>query len=83
VTRGDLDVVRRSAHTLKGTSATLGARALSEECKRLEEQARTSAVRDAAASLSEIEDAYRTAEAALRAEIEREPVSMEPGPKPG
>ncbi|HET7693680.1 MAG TPA: response regulator [Gemmatimonadota bacterium] len=80
VTRGDLDAVRRSAHTIKGTSATLGVRALSEKCRRLEEQARAGDLHDAAASLPEIEEAYRAAEAALRAEIEREPVSVEPGP---
>ena len=80
VTRGDLDAVRRSAHTIKGTSATLGARALSEKCKRLEEQARTGEVADAAASLTEIEHAWGAAEAALRAEIGRQPVPIEPGP---
>jgi CheY-like chemotaxis protein len=82
VTRGDLDAVRRSAHTIKGTSATLGARALSEKCKRLEEQARTGEVADAAASLREIEHAWGAAEAALRAEIGRQPVPIEPGPAP-
>ncbi len=80
VTRGDLDAVRRSAHMIKGTSATLGARALSESCKRLEEQARAGDLHETAASLSEIEGAYRGAQAALRAEIEREPVPVEPGP---
>src|SRR5688572_8417984 len=80
VTRGDLDGVRRSAHTIKGTSATLGVRALSEKCRRLEERARAGDLQEAAASLSEIEEAYRGAEAALRVEIEREPVSVEPGP---
>ncbi|HET6361756.1 MAG TPA: response regulator [Gemmatimonadota bacterium] len=82
VTRGDLEAVRRSAHTIKGTSATLGARALAETCGRLEEHARAGVVPDATASLSEIEEAYRTAEAALRAEIGRQPVSI-PGPAPG
>jgi CheY-like chemotaxis protein len=82
VARGDLDAIRRSAHTIKGTSATLGARALSEKCKQLEEQARGGTVPDAAASLSGIEKAYRVTEAALRAEIVRETVSIAPGSAP-
>jgi HPt (histidine-containing phosphotransfer) domain-containing protein len=48
VTRGDLDAVRRCAHTIKGTSATLGARALSEKCERLEELARAGELRSMA-----------------------------------
>ena len=83
VTRGDLDAIRRSAHTIKGTGATLGARALSERCKQLEEQAQGGEVPDAAAYLSRIEEAYRAAEVALRAEITREPVSVEPGSPAG
>ena len=83
VTRGDLEGIRRGSHTIKGTGATLGARALSERCKQLEEQAQGGEVRDAAASLSQIEEAYRATEVALRAEIAREPVSVEPGPTPG
>ncbi|HJU87202.1 MAG TPA: response regulator [Gemmatimonadota bacterium] len=70
VTRGDLEGVRRSAHTIKGTSATLGARDLSEKCGRLEERARAGEVGDATA-LSEIAESWRAAEAALRAEIGR------------
>jgi signal transduction histidine kinase/DNA-binding response OmpR family regulator/HPt (histidine-containing phosphotransfer) domain-containing protein len=80
VARGDPDAVRRGAHTIKGTSATLGARDLSEKCRRLEEQARLGEVGDAAAALAEIEEAWRAAEAALRTEIGRQPVAVEPGP---
>jgi HPt (histidine-containing phosphotransfer) domain-containing protein len=80
LSRGDLDAVRRGAHTIKGTSATLGARVLSERSVRLERQAREGQMHAAAASLSEIEDAWRGAEAALREEIDRLPVPTSPDP---
>ena len=82
VGRGDVDAVRRSAHTIKGTSATLGARVLAESCKRLEEQARAGELPDAARSLSDIEESWRAAAAALREEIGRPPVSVEPDTAP-
>lgn len=38
---GDLELVRRNAHTLKSASANLGAKDLSELCRQLEESARS------------------------------------------
>ena len=82
LSRGDLEGVRRGAHTLKGTSATLGVRVVSEKCARLERQAQAGELRDAAASLAEIDEAYHGAEAALRAQIEGEQVSVRAGSDP-
>jgi len=39
IEQGDLDELRRAAHTLKSNGATLGARALAEQCRELEERA--------------------------------------------
>jgi signal transduction histidine kinase/HPt (histidine-containing phosphotransfer) domain-containing protein len=67
--RGDAAELVAAAHTLKGTSATLGAFALAERCARLEELTRTGSLQDAAARVAVIETVYRVVERALRSEI--------------
>jgi signal transduction histidine kinase/DNA-binding response OmpR family regulator len=65
--RRDLDAIRQAAHTLKGTSAILGARVLAEQCAQLEGLAGDGAAGDADARVAAIEAAYRRLEAALAA----------------
>ncbi|MGH7365076.1 MAG: response regulator [Candidatus Rokuibacteriota bacterium] len=66
--RGDAVALRTSAHTLKGTSATLGALALSERCAELERQSRAGDIVDATARVAGIETLCRAVGIALRAD---------------
>ena len=69
--RADVPSIRRAAHTIKGTSSTLGARELSEQCAEIERVGQTGFIADAGARVIAVEASYRTIEAALKAEIER------------
>jgi len=68
-TRGDTPAIRTLAHSMKGTSATLGAVALSHRCAELEDLSRSGSVADAAARVSAIESLYAAARTALEAEV--------------
>ena len=57
---GDVDELRRAAHTLKSNGATFGAREFSELCRRLEQQARTGELDGAAGLVDSIEEEYAT-----------------------
>jgi CheY-like chemotaxis protein/HPt (histidine-containing phosphotransfer) domain-containing protein len=73
---GKVDVVQRTAHTLKSTSASLGAQPLAACCYKLEETAHAARLDQGATHLSEIEAAYEQAEQALqhiRAEMSAQP----------
>jgi signal transduction histidine kinase/DNA-binding response OmpR family regulator len=67
--RGDVTGVRQAAHMLKGTSAMLGAQALSERCAAIERDAKAGDVAGAKAGIVAAEAAYRDADAELRAEL--------------
>ena len=69
--RADVPSIRRAAHMIKGTSSTLGARELSEQCAEIERVGQTGCIADAGSRVIAIEASYRTIEAALKAEIER------------
>jgi signal transduction histidine kinase/DNA-binding response OmpR family regulator len=69
--RADVPGIRRAAHMIKGTSSTLGARELSEQCAEIERVGQTGFIADAGSRVIAIEASYRTIEAALKAEIER------------
>jgi CheY-like chemotaxis protein len=71
--RADVPSIRRAAHMIKGTSSTLGARELSEQCAEIERVGQTGCIADAGSRVIAIEASYRTIEAALKAEIERPP----------
>jgi len=62
---GDVDELRRAAHTLKSNGATFGAREFSELCRRLEEQARTGELDGAYGLVDRIEEEYETFRRAL------------------
>jgi len=51
---GDLDEVRRAAHTLKSNAATFGARELADRSRRLEEAARSGTVEDGVGQIDAI-----------------------------
>ena len=67
--RNDVEAIRRTAHAVKGTSATLGAKRLADECAELERMTRSGDVPDATARVSAVEASYHAAKAALEAEI--------------
>jgi signal transduction histidine kinase/DNA-binding response OmpR family regulator len=67
--RGDQAALMASAHSLKGTSATLGALTLSEECAELERLVRAGRLQDLPARLAAIDTQAGIAMRALRAEI--------------
>jgi CheY-like chemotaxis protein/HPt (histidine-containing phosphotransfer) domain-containing protein len=70
-TRADVPSIRRAAHMIKGTSSTLGARELSEQCAEIERIGQTGCIADAGSRVIAVEVSYRTLEAALKAEIKR------------
>jgi CheY-like chemotaxis protein len=67
--QSDGERIRQAAHTIKGTSATLGARRLAERCAELERMGRAGDVAGAAERVTAVEVAYRSVEAALAAAI--------------
>jgi signal transduction histidine kinase/DNA-binding response OmpR family regulator/HPt (histidine-containing phosphotransfer) domain-containing protein len=67
--RGDASAIQRAAHTLKASSAMLGAAGLSARCQQLERSARTNSLHDAASQAAAIEAIYTSLESTLRAEI--------------
>ncbi len=67
-THEDATALYHAAHTLKSTSATLGATNLSQLCRNLETIGRTSTVKNAVAIVSQVEAEYETVQAALQIE---------------
>jgi CheY-like chemotaxis protein/HPt (histidine-containing phosphotransfer) domain-containing protein len=65
----DAEALRRSAHSLKGVAANLGAKALAALCAELERMGRDGAVGGAEGLLAEVERQYHDACVALEAEI--------------
>jgi HPt (histidine-containing phosphotransfer) domain-containing protein len=64
--RGDASGIRTAAHLIKGTSAMLGARALSDRCAEVEALCEPGVVPDAANRLTAIEECYRNVETEIR-----------------
>src|SRR3989442_12959277 len=67
--RGDTPAVLAVAHTMKGTSATLGARALSERCAEIERLARAGGMPGVVARAAPVRAGFVSGERALRAEV--------------
>jgi HPt (histidine-containing phosphotransfer) domain-containing protein len=63
---GDRDALERTAHTLKGASANVGATGLADLCARLEMRAREDQLDDAAGLTEEFEAEFDRVLAALR-----------------
>jgi signal transduction histidine kinase/DNA-binding response OmpR family regulator/HPt (histidine-containing phosphotransfer) domain-containing protein len=66
--RGDAARMQRVAHTLKSTSAMLGACALSTQCAELERLSRAGTVPDAVSRVAAIDALYHTVALALKTE---------------
>jgi HPt (histidine-containing phosphotransfer) domain-containing protein len=66
---GDHEAVRIAAHTLKSSSANLGAGALAEMCKQLEVAARAGTLGPGLPDAQALERTYQAVRAALEAEI--------------
>jgi CheY-like chemotaxis protein len=67
VEQGDVDDLRRTAHTLKSNSETFGAEGFSELCRELEESAKDGELTGAAELAARIEAEYAGLQAALAA----------------
>jgi CheY-like chemotaxis protein/HPt (histidine-containing phosphotransfer) domain-containing protein len=66
--KGDAGAIRMAAHTIKSSSAMLGARALSACCAELERLSRAGEVRDLPERIAAIEASYGAAQRALEVE---------------
>lgn len=62
---GDVAKFTRAAHSIKGSSANLGAMALREVAEKLEHTARTSGIGDVASMVTQIKAEFARAQAAL------------------
>ena len=71
LTAGDIETVRRAAHSLKSNSASFGALALSGQCRELEMLAKTGSLEGGAELLARISTGYEEARAALEASLAR------------
>jgi PAS domain S-box-containing protein len=67
VEQGDVDDLRRTAHTLKSNSETFGAEGFSELCRELEESAKDGELTGAAELAARVEAEYAGLQAALAA----------------
>ena len=65
ILQGNAVVLKRAAHTLKSTSASVGATTLSQLCLELETMSRTGVIKGVTESLSKIEAEYEKVKAAL------------------
>ncbi|MTV41714.1 hybrid sensor histidine kinase/response regulator [Duganella radicis] len=68
----DAEQLRKAAHSLKSSSANVGAHALSQRSKELEQLARTDTTAGAAALLADMEHSFQAARQALGALLEKE-----------
>ena len=64
--RGDAPGLRKAAHLIKGTSATIGARSLAQQCAEVEALCQAGSLTDAANRVGAIEEWYRKVEAEIR-----------------
>ncbi|MGH8611572.1 MAG: response regulator, partial [Gammaproteobacteria bacterium] len=69
--RQDAQALHLAAHTLKSSSATLGATALAELCKQLEALGRQGGQQQAGGRVAELRQEYDAVRKALKAEIEK------------
>jgi HPt (histidine-containing phosphotransfer) domain-containing protein len=67
VAHTDAEVLRRAAHSLKGSSSQIGAVQVARLCADLEEQASTTDLRGAAETLRRLDDAFDRVRAHLQA----------------
>ncbi len=70
--KGDDAGLQHAAHALKSSSANVGARHLSELCKRLEDEARAGDIEDAVVRVARIESEFQRVHVALMPELEQD-----------
>jgi HPt (histidine-containing phosphotransfer) domain-containing protein len=68
---GDLDVVRRAAHSLKSSAGNLGAQHVQRLAERIEQSAEHRNTAELKELMASLKEAYSEAKAQLRAEITR------------
>lgn len=68
---GDLDAVKREAHSLKGASLSMGARGISALSIEIEEQAKQRAVPRAVALVAKLVEEFARVQTALEIELKR------------
>ena len=66
---GDLAAVKRAAHSLKGSSANVGARGMQQICERLEHGATADRLSEARALVAQLIEEFSVVEQALKAEM--------------
>ena len=71
--RGDAPGLRKAAHLIKGTSATIGARSFAQQCAAVEALCQAGSLTDAANQVGAIEESYRKVEAEIRRWQSRHP----------
>ncbi|MDR7052574.1 signal transduction histidine kinase/CheY-like chemotaxis protein [Duganella sp. 3397] len=69
---GNTDQLRKTAHTLKSSSANVGALALSQRCKDMEQLGRNNTTTGAAELLADMESSFQAVRQALGALLEKE-----------
>ena len=71
VEQGDGAALCEAAHSLKSSSANLGAVSMADVCRKLEDMGREGRIDSAKALIGRIESEYKSASAALADELER------------
>jgi len=66
---GDLTALKRAAHSLKGSSANIGARGMQQICERLEHEVTADALADARSLVAQLGEEFAVVEQALRAQM--------------
>lgn len=66
VASGNADEIRRAAHSFKGSAGNMGAVALTEHCRRLEDLANSGSIEGAETLLQQITAEYTQVKAALQ-----------------
>jgi HPt (histidine-containing phosphotransfer) domain-containing protein len=69
VESGDLAALKRAAHSLKGSSANVGARGMHRLCDRLEHESAADGLSAARVVLAELTEEFAVVEQALKAEM--------------
>jgi CheY-like chemotaxis protein len=72
IASGNASQMRKAAHSLKSSSANVGAEALAQRCKELEQLGRNDTTAGAAVLLAEMERSFQAARQALGAILEKE-----------
>jgi HPt (histidine-containing phosphotransfer) domain-containing protein len=71
IAKNDASILANAAHTLKGSASNLGARQLAALCLKLEKQAKSGELAEAANILLEISSEFQSVQKALIAEMQK------------